>query len=367
MSKQARGQPLDRTATGLRAGLSTGCESASVDRLRPGRWIAGVDIGGTNLRVGMVPFEGAPPAAVVQAPTRPHGDPATVVARVAAMIRESMAGVGAEAMIGVGIGVPGPLDRDSGVVVETPNLGWRNVPLRDMVSRELGLPVVLDNDANCAAFAEWWLGAGRGAGSLIGLTLGTGIGGGVILAGDVYHGASDAAGEVGHMSVDFDGRPCACGSRGCVEAYASGPAIAARAAEGIARGADSILSAQVEGDPVGITAETVCEAAAAGDRYAALVLTETARILGVALANLINLFNPEVIVIGGGVAAAGESLFKPLRAEAERRAFRSATAVCRIVPADFPGTGGVIGAAGIFKRAVHGRVRAGASASNPSR
>ena len=283
------------------------------------------------------------------------------------MIRESMAGVGAEGVMGVGIGAPGPLDRNSGVVLETPNLGWRNVPIRDMVASELGLPAVLDNDANCAAFAEWWLGAGRGADRLIGLTLGTGIGGGVILGGEVYHGASDAAGEVGHMSVAFDGRLCACGSRGCVEAYASGPAIAARAAEGIARGANSTLSALAEGDPVGITAETVCEAAAAGDRYAIHVLTETARILGVALANLIHLFNPEVIVIGGGVAAAGESLFKPLRAEAERRAFCSATAVCRIVPADFPGTGGVIGAAGIFKRAVHGSVRAGVSATNASR
>lgn len=367
MSERARGQPVDRTAPGVRAGLSRDCESANVDRLRPGRWIAGVDVGGTNLRVGMVPFEGGTPAAVVQAPTRPCGDPAAVVARIVAMIRESMAGVGAEGVMGVGIGAPGPLDRNSGVVIETPNLGWRNVPIRDMVASELGLPAVLDNDANCAAFAEWWLGAGRGADRLIGLTLGTGIGGGVILGGEVYHGASDAAGEVGHMSVAFDGRLCACGSRGCVEAYASGPAIAARAAEGIARGANSTLSALAEGDPVGITAETVCEAAAAGDHYAIHILTETARILGVALANLIHLFNPEVIVIGGGVAAAGESLFKPLRAEAERRAFRSATAVCRIVPADFPGTGGVIGAAGIFKRAVHGNVRAGVSATNASR
>lgn len=338
-----------------------------MDRPRPGGWIAGVDIGGTNLRVGMVPFEGGAPAAVVQAPTRPHGDPATVVTRIVAMIRESMAGVGGEGVIGVGIGAPGPLDRDSGVVLETPNLGWRNVPLRDMVASESGLPAVLDNDANCAAFAEWWIGAGRGAARLIGLTLGTGIGGGVVLGGEVYHGASDAAGEVGHMSVAFDGRPCACGSRGCVEAYASGPAIAARAAEGIARGANSTLSALVEDDPMRITAEAVCEAAAAGDHYATRVLTETARILGVALANLINLFNPDVIVIGGGVAAAGESLFKPLRTEAERRAFRSATAVCRIVPAGFPGTGGMIGAAGIFKRAVHRSDRAGVSASRGSR
>ena len=340
-----------QTAEGAQAGESAGRAGDATTG-----WIAGVDIGGTNLRVGMVPLEGAPPAAVVSGPTRPHRDPAHVVARIVAMIRESMVEVGPGRVVGVGIGAPGPLDRHTGVVLETPNLGWRDVPLRDMVARETGLPVVLDNDANCAAFGEWWLGAGRSSERLIGLTLGTGIGGGIVLGGEVYRGASDSAGEVGHMSVDFDGRPCACGSRGCVEAYASGPAIAARALEDIARGARSTLAARVERDPDGLTAEAVCIAAEAGDDCAIRVLDETARFLAVAVANLINLFNPDAIVIGGGVAAAGDLLFHPLRDEVDRRTFPSARRACRITPAQLPDTAGIIGAAGIFKRATCGRV-----------
>ena len=322
------------------------------------RWIVGVDIGGTNLRAGLVPFAGGEPAGMMSAPTRAEAGAGRVVDRVAEMIRAAMEAVGAGdgegGVAGVGVGVPGPLDRERGIVIETPNLGWREVPLRDMIARRLGLPVALDNDANCAAYGEWWLGAGRGADRLVGLTLGTGIGGGIVLGGEIYHGASDAAGEVGHMSVHFAGRRCACGSRGCVEAYASGPAIAARAIEGLATGGDTALAALVAEDPDRVTAEAVCDAAAAGDDYAARILEETARILAVAVANLVHLFNPDMIVIGGGVAAAGSLLFDPLRAEVRRRAFRSATDVCRIVPAELPETAGIIGAAAVLKRALHG-------------
>ena len=318
------------------------------------RWIAGVDIGGTNLRVGLVPFEGGTPAVVRRERTPSGKGAAHVVARVADMLRSAMEEVGRGAVAGIGVGCPGPLDRGAGVVLETPNLGWRNVPLRDMVAEATALPVTLDNDANCAAYGEWWRGAGRGAERLVGLTLGTGIGGGIVLGGEIYHGASDAAGEVGHMSVDFEGRLCACGSRGCVEAYASGPGIAARAVEGLAEGVDSRLAAVARNGSGRVTARLVCEAAAAGDSYARRILTETARILAVAVANLINLFNPDVIVVAGGVTAAGDHLFGPLRDEVRNRAFDSAVAACRIVPAQLPDTAGVIGAAGVFKRAAYG-------------
>ncbi len=320
------------------------------------RWIAGVDIGGTNLRAGMVPYGGGEPAAVVSAPTRAGEGAEEVVARVVEMIRASMEAVGAEGggVAGVGIGAPGPLDRERGIVTETPNLGWREVPLRDMVAERIALAVATENDANCAAYGEWWLGAGRGAERLVGLTLGTGIGGGIVLGGEIYHGASGAAGEAGHMSVHFAGRRCACGSNGCVEAYASGPAIAARAVEGLGTAGDTSLATLVSEDPALVTAEAVCEAATAGDGYARGVLEETARILAVAVANLIHLFNPDVIVIGGGVAAAGDLLFRPLRAEVSRRAFRSAAGACRIVPAELPETAGMIGAAAVLKRMLHG-------------
>ena len=326
------------------------------DRAGAPRWIAGVDIGGTNLRVGLVPLEGGPPGVIRRERTRAGQGPAHVAAKVADMLRSAVGEVGRGGVAGIGVGCPGPVDRGAGMVLETPNLGWRHVPLRDLVADATGLPVTLENDANCAAYGEWWQGAGRGAERLIGLTLGTGIGGGIVLGGEIYHGASDAAGEVGHMSVDFDGRLCACGSRGCVEAYASGPGIAARAVEGLADAADSSLAGIARTDGVRVTARMVCEAAGGGDGYARRVLAETGRILAVAVANLVNLFNPDVIVVAGGVTAAGDHLFRPLRDEVRRRAFPSALGACRVVPAALPGTAGVIGAAGVFKGAVYGGV-----------
>ena len=316
-------------------------------------WIVGVDVGGTNLRAGSVPFAGGEPVAVVSTPTRPEQGVRRVTRRIMDTIRASMQSLDEE-VAGIGIGVPGPVDRTRGIVAEAPNLGWRDVPLRDMVARATGLDVALDNDANCAAYGEWWLGAGRGAKRLIGLTLGTGIGGGIVLGGEIYHGASDTAGEVGHMSVELEGRRCACGSRGCVEAYASGPGLVARAVEGVGTAPDSALAALVRENPQLVTAEVVCDIAAAGDGYAARVVEETARILAVAVANLVHLLNPDVIVIGGGVAAAGDLLFAPLHAEVRRRTFGRAAEACRIVPAELPDTAGMIGAAAVFRRALCG-------------
>lgn len=318
------------------------------------RWVAGVDVGGTNLRVGLVPFEGRALDVVRRERTEPERGPAHLAARVAAMLESAVAEAGGGVVAGIGVGCPGTLDRRAGVVRESPNLGWRDAPLGDLIAEAAGLPVTLDNDANCAAYGEWWRGAGRGANRLVGITLGTGIGGGIVIGGEIYHGASDAAGEVGHMSVDFGGRRCACGSRGCVEAYASGPAVAARAAEGLSGAPDSRLAAMVDGGGGRVTAELVCEAAAAGDPYAISIMTETARILAVAIANLIHLLNPDVIVVAGGVTAAGDHLFRPLAEEVRRRAFPSAAGACRIVRARLPDTAGMIGAAGIFRRAVHG-------------
>ena len=253
--------------------------------------------------------------------------------------------------MGVGIGSPGPLDRASGVVVETPNLGWQNFPLRKLISEAVDLPAWLDNDANCAAYGEWWLGAGKGTRCLVVVTIGTGIGGGVVLDGALYHGVSDAAGEIGHMTIQFNGRKCACGNYGCLEAYASGPNIAARDIDGIEAVADSNLVELVGGEFGRFTAATVFDGAAAGDPYANEVSAETAKILGAGLANVINIFNPDAIVITGGVTRAGEHLLKPLRAAVRQRAFRSASEACRIVTGGLPESAGMVGAAGVFKAA----------------
>jgi glucokinase len=326
------------------------------------RWIIGVDIGGTNLCVGLVPWEGGEPLALRRLPTHAAGGGEAVVGRVVEMIRSSMAevlgstGAPPEAVAGVGIGSPGPLDRSTGVVITTPNLGWRNFPLRDLVTDRIQLPATLDNDANCATYGEWWLGAGQGVDTLVGMTLGTGIGGGIILNGEIFHGVSDAAGEIGHMTINFAGRRCKCGNYGCLEAYASGPNIAARAVEGIEAGAASLLVEMVEGELDALTAAHVSEAALAGDVYAHEVILETAKLLGVGVANIINALNPGAVVIAGGVTRAGDLLFEPIRAEVRRRAFRPAAEACRILAARLPETAGVIGAAGVFKRVAVGHL-----------
>lgn len=326
------------------------------------RWIVGVDIGGTNVVVGLVPMEGGEPRAVRSFETRPERGPEDLVERVADAVGRAIETVLAEegasedSVAGMGIGSPGPLDRASGVVLDTPNLGWKDLPLRDLLSEATGLRATLDNDANCATFGEWWRGAGRDVDNLVGLTLGTGIGGGIVLRGELVHGASDAAGEIGHMSIDFTGRRCACGNYGCLEAYCSGPNIAARAREGIEAGVETVLTDLVDGDLARITAATVYEAVVLEDDYANEVMTETAKILGAGIANIINVLNPEVVVIAGGVTRAGSHLFQPLKSEVRRRAFRSAERACRILPAELPETAGMIGAAGVFKKAVFGRV-----------
>ena len=319
------------------------------------RYVVGVDIGGTNLVVGSVAEDGSEILGLVSEPTLAERGADAVLERIVKLVRSSIAAAPGKPMAGVGIGSPGPLDTARGVVLLTPNLGWTNYPVRDLLSEALGLPATLDNDANCAIFGEWWRGAARGAKHVVGLTIGTGIGGGIVLDGEIYHGASDIAGELGHMTIDSTGRRCKCGNYGCLEAYASGPAIAARAVEGIEAGAETSLPAYVQNDLAKITAQVVYEAAHDGDAYAREVVHDTAKVLGAGVANIINIFNPQVVVICGGVTLAGDQLFVPLRSEVKRRAFKPAANACRIVPGELTGTAGVYGAAAVFMRRTWGR------------
>lgn len=319
------------------------------------RLIVGVDIGGTNVVVGTIAEDGSAIYGLKKERTLNSDGADAVVTQVAQMVDHSLSDTRSELgattvdVAGVGIGAPGPLSTKTGVVHLTPNLGWRNFPLRDRVSEAVGLPATLDNDANCAIFGEWWQGAAKGADTVVGLTIGTGIGGGIVLGGKIHHGASDIAGEIGHMSIDSTGRRCKCGNYGCIEAYASGTAIADRAVEGIEAGAESRLGEFVGGDLSAITAQVVYDAAKNGDDYAQEVIKDTARFLGTCVANLVNVFNPDIVVVCGGVTAAGNRLFSPLREEVKRRAFRPAVESCRILPGELPGTAGVFGAAAAFK------------------
>lgn len=320
------------------------------------RYVVGIDIGGTNIVVGTVAEDGSELVGLVSEPTIADQGAEAVLGRIVKLARASIAAASGKKIAGVGIGSPGPLDTRTGIVLLTPNLGWTNFPVRDRVGEALGLPATLDNDANCAIFGEWWRGAARGVQHVVGLTIGTGIGGGIVLGGEIYHGASDMAGEIGHMTIDLNGRRCKCGNYGCLEAYASGPAIAARAVEGIQAGVDTGLPKYVQGDLSKITAQLVYEAANDGDEFALEVVHDTAHFLGAGVANIINIFNPQVVVIVGGVTLAGERLFTPLRSEVKRRAFKPAVDVCRIVPGELTGTAGVYGAAAVFMRHTWGRV-----------
>jgi glucokinase len=320
------------------------------------RYIVGIDLGGTNIVAGTVSEDGSEILGVLSEPTGVEGGADAVVDRIVRLAKKSIAASKVKDVAGAGIGSPGPLDTKTGVVLLTPNLGWVNMPLRDRVAAGLGLPAALDNDANCAIYGEWWRGAARGVDYVVGLTIGTGIGGGIVLGGDVYRGASDIAGEVGHMTIDSTGRLCKCGNYGCLEAYASGPAIAARATEGTQAGADTSLPRYVNNDLSKITAQVVYQAAHDGDDFANEVVRDTAKFLGAGVASLINIFNPQVVVICGGVTLAGDKLFVPLRSEVKRRAFKPAVDVCRILPGELPGTAGVYGAAAVFAKRTWGRV-----------
>jgi glucokinase len=308
------------------------------------RLIVGVDLGGTNIAL----------YGRVTEPTPVADGPDAVVEHMVGLVRRSLdetrraLGVARLDVAGVGVGAPGPLDTQRGVVLLAPNLGWHDMPLRARIGDATGLEATLDNDANCATLGEWWRGAARGGRFVIGLTIGTCIGGGIVLDGRIYHGASDVAAEFGHTTIDATGRRCACGNYGCLEAYASGPNIAKRAVEELASGRASAIPGHVGDDLSLVTAQTVYAAAAAGDELALEIVRDTAKFLGVGVANFVNILNPDVVVITGGVTQAGDRLFAPLRMEVGRRAFKPAVDACRIVPGTLSGTAGVYGAAAAF-------------------
>lgn len=330
--------------------------------MSPEQFIVGVDLGGTNIVVGAMPVDGSREIGTRTLPTHAELGASGVSDRIAAMIENVIldvrreTGADRDAVIGVGIGSPGPLDRERGVVVVTPNLGWRDYPLRDEIARRTGLRATLDNDANCATLGEWWCGAAKGGRDVVGITIGTGIGGGLILDGRLYHGVSDVAGEIGHTSIESNGRRCKCGNYGCLEAYCSGPAIAERAREAILTEESPVILAMVDGDPSRITAHIVYEAAKQGDLVAREVVRDTARFLGTGVSNLINIFNPDTVVLAGGVTQAGDILFNALRAEVKRRAFKPAVERCRIVPGALPVSAGMVGAVATFKQQVLGSI-----------
>jgi glucokinase len=305
--------------------------------------VIGVDLGGTKLLAGTVD---ARLNVHHRAYRSARGDDlAAVVDTVVDAIQEAR-DASEEEVQAVGIGIPSLIDRTRGVAVTTVHLPIDDVPFGDLVGERLGLPVFLDNDANAAMLAEHRYGAAQGARDAVMLTIGTGIGGGLIVNGELARGAVGAAAELGHMVVDIDGPPCsgACPNHGCLEAVASGTALAreglrvARAAPGSALG--RALAAGHE-----ITGMLVTELAHDGDVAARDVLALIGTRLGVGIANVVNIFNPEVVVVGGGVIAAGDLLLAPAREVVLQRALAPSRDIVRIVPARFGAESGMLGAA----------------------
>jgi len=310
----------------------------------------GIDLGGTFIKAGVVNESGK----IVTRTSVPTGvsDGAEAVvqrmAEAADQVRRD-ANVAWNGVGAVGIGSPGVLDLKGGTVLISPNLVClQGTNLRGAVERSLGvegLPVVLENDANAAAYGEKWAGAGSDVNTLIMFTLGTGIGGGIILDGRIWHGTHGFAGELGHMSIVADGAPCGCGNRGCVEAYASASAMVRRLREAIEAGAESSLGKRLDsGEPV--EGKHVYEAAVAGDAAAQGIIEETGRFLGVAATNVIHIFNPELVLFAGGMTGAGDMLLNPIREEAEARTFEAAFQRARVAFAELGNDAGLIGAAG---------------------
>ena len=247
---------------------------------------------------------------------------------------------------GVAIAAAGALDTKRGLVTASPHLpGWHNVPLRDILSERLGTKSYLINDASAAAFGEYYMGAGKGVNNLIYLTISTGIGGGIIIDGELYQGADGSAGEIGHMTIDVNGEKCNCGNIGCWETLASGTAVAKEAARRLNQGEKSSVFDLTSGKLENITAKMIAQAARQGDPLACDVIAKAAYYLGVGLVNLVNIFNPERIIIGGGMAQIGNRLLKPAQQVVRDRAFSLSAHSAQILRARLGGNSAIIGAA----------------------
>ncbi len=323
----------------------------------------GVDVGGTQIRVAVL--RGDKLLSRVRLLTGKATTPDSVLPRIYRAIEQAVdeAALQLEQVAAIGIGVPGPVNSRTGKVFTLPNLsGWSNVPLRDIFIEHYGIPSVVENDGNVAALGEYLFGAGRKCRHVVYLTIGTGIGGGIIANGQLLRGASGVAAELGHMTIDWHGMPCVCGNTGCLESIASGTAIARRANEAIAQGlggellpwaalnslddetphVDELIGES--GQPFCIDVQGVARAAAHGVSLAYDIINDAATALGIGLVNIIHLFNPEIIVLGGGVTQIGPMLMEPVLRVVQERAFRIPYKDVRIVPAQLGADAGVIGA-----------------------
>ena len=305
----------------------------------------GIDVGGTNVKIALVDDKGK----IIYSnsvPTRAEMGYEYTVNNIKQAIYDLMkeTKLATKDIEGIGFGFPGQVDYKAGIVRNAPNIpGWVEVPIAKLIEDEFKIPTRVDNDVRCAALGELNYGAGKGCENLICITVGTGSGSGLIINGNLVRGASNAAGEIGHIKLEIhDGPICGCGDTGCLEAFASGPSIVAMAEDYIRGGKSTKFREMASGGE--ISPYIVCEAAKAGDPVAKRIFTIMGEYIGIGLASVVNLLNPEKIIIGGGVADAGDLLLDPLRKTLKKRAMKIAGSAVEVVPAQLGNTAGVIGA-----------------------
>lgn len=338
------------------------------------KYSVGVDLGGTDIKAGLVSSEGDISCNVVLPTDVEVGGPKVVAARIAEAVRQVLVKTEAAGIeiisneIGVGLGAPGLIIAETGIIHFSPNFpGWTDIPLVDYVNAELAKlhppkgdvecnsqahanekckPVLkgMDNDVNAMTLGELRHGAGVGYKSIVALTLGTGVGGGVVIDGQVYHGSQNTAGELGHTVVEPNGRYCGCGNQGCLEAYAGAKNIVERTEKKIETRRSTILASTTM-DVASLTPRKIAEAAQAGDPIAVEIFAETGRYIGIALTSIAHILNPQIAIIGGGIAEAGEELlFEPIRAELSKRAM-DIPARMKVVKAHLGNDAGIVGSA----------------------
>ena len=311
----------------------------------------GIDLGGTFIKFVTTDRQGGA-SDIFELPT-PTDGPQGLVAQ---MVRGAQKAIdacqtGGDRVLGVGVGSPGPLDLEAGIVIASPNIeGMVNVPLRDMVCQGLGLPVVLENDANAAAYGEYISGAGKDADDLIVLTLGTGVGGGIVIGGELVHGAHEIGAELGHMILVPDGAPCGCGQQGCMEQYCSAKFMADRTMARIAAEKPQTALNAIMDSKGSIDAKDINDARADGDAFAAEAWDQTARYLALGCVSLTRIFDPDKIVLTGGMAKAGDDLIEPVRKHFAQLHWEMTEIKTQVDIATLGSDAGAIGAAGVAWR-----------------
>jgi glucokinase len=313
------------------------------------KYIVGIDLGGTKI-AGALSDKNGNILYMKTIETLAAEGSDNVMARIIWLINHVLSehNISKNDVIGIGIASPGPLNSEEGIIIETPNLPFKNFPLKSAVENATGIKTFIDNDANAAALGEFLFGAGKGVENLIYITVSTGIGGGIIINKKLYRGKTGNAGELGHMTVEPHGPRCNCGNYGCLEVMASGTAIARVAGERLQRfekyyGEKSLLLSYEN-----ISSKEVFECASRGDKLALEVVDYTSNYLGIGIASFINIFDPEMIVIGGGVSKVGDMLFDRIRKIALERSFDVMSSTVKIVPASLGSDAGLVGALAII-------------------